>query len=71
MRPARSSTFRCLETAGMDISNAEAILKVLQKNLKTFEGYRDALKKRHADVGPGAADDAGTAEDDGGSAESE
>jgi hypothetical protein len=47
-----------LRAAGIDTSNAEPILKVLERNLKTFEEYRDALKRRHADVGPSAADEA-------------
>jgi hypothetical protein len=47
-----------LRAADIDTSNAERILKVLEKNLKTFEEYRDALKRRQADVGPSAADEA-------------
>ncbi len=47
--------------AGIDTSNAERILKVLERNLKTFEEYREALKRRHGDVGPSAADRADSA----------
>ena len=43
-----------LRAAGIDTSNAERILKVLERNLKTFEEHRDALTRRHADVGPSA-----------------
>jgi hypothetical protein len=50
-----------LRATGIDTSNAERILKVLERNLKTFEEYRDALKRRHADVGPSAADKADSA----------
>jgi hypothetical protein len=32
-----------LRAADIDTSNAERILKVLEKNLKAFEEYRDAL----------------------------
>jgi hypothetical protein len=35
----------CIAATGMDISDAEGILKVL--NLDAFEHYRDTLKKRH------------------------
>ena len=50
-----------IRAAGVDTSNAERILKVLERNLKTFEEYRDALKRRHADVGPQAAGEADSA----------
>ena len=35
-----------IRAAGIDTSNAERILKVLERNLKTFEKHRDALKRR-------------------------
>jgi hypothetical protein len=47
-----------IRAAGIDTSNGERILKVLERNLKTFEEHRDALKRRHVDVGPSAADEA-------------
>jgi hypothetical protein len=50
-----------LRAADIDTSNAERILKVLERNLKTFEEYRDALKRRQPDVGPSAADEADSA----------
>ena len=33
-----------LRAAGIDTSNAEQILKVLERNLKTFEEYRTRLR---------------------------
>jgi hypothetical protein len=50
-----------IRAAGIETSNAERILKVLERNLKTFEEHRDELKRRHADVGPSAADEADSA----------
>ena len=50
-----------IREAGINTSNAERILKVLDRNLKTFEEHRDALKRRHANVGPSAADEADSA----------
>ena len=35
-----------IRAAGIDTSNAERTLKVLERNLKTLEEYRDALKRR-------------------------
>jgi hypothetical protein len=34
-----------IRAAGIDTSNAERILKVLERNLKTFEEHRDTLKR--------------------------
>jgi F420-0:gamma-glutamyl ligase len=50
-----------IRAAGIDTSNAERTLKVLERNLKTFEKHRDALKRRHADIGPSAADETDSA----------
>jgi hypothetical protein len=35
-----------LKAAGINTSDAERILQVLQSNLKVFEEHRDALKKQ-------------------------